>query len=108
MGGTRFLHITRFQRPRAALFASGGREILCDMIRDFVKKQAQYGASVLLDVWPNMPHDFQLLDSTQRSAIDALVRIRLVVRQAVDRDAGFQAGAMTEIAHGRFGQNTDQ
>jgi epsilon-lactone hydrolase len=87
---------------------AGGREILCDMIRDFAKKQAQNGANVLLDVWPDMPHDFQLLGSTQRSSTDALARIRLAVRQAVDRDAGFQAGAMTETAHGHFDQNTDQ
>jgi epsilon-lactone hydrolase len=79
---------------------AGGREILCDMIRDFARKQAQYGAKVLLDVWPNMPHDFQLLDSTQRSATEALTRIRAAVRNAVDRDAKFQAGTMTEVSSG--------
>jgi epsilon-lactone hydrolase len=79
---------------------AGGREILYDMIGDFARKQAQNGAVVLLDVWPNMPHDFQLLDSTQRSATEALARIRAAVRNAVDRDEKFQAGTMTEVSSG--------
>lgn len=69
---------------------AGGREVLCDMIRDFAKKQAQNGATVLLDVWPDMPHDFQLFDSTQHSATEALTRIRLAVRHATDRNIEFQ------------------
>jgi epsilon-lactone hydrolase len=79
---------------------AGGREILCDMIRDLARKQPQNGAKVLLDVWPNMPHDFQLLDSTQRSATEALTRIRAAVRHEVDRDVEFEAGAMTEVSSG--------
>ncbi|MEX0954273.1 MAG: alpha/beta hydrolase fold domain-containing protein [Rhizobiaceae bacterium] len=79
---------------------AGGREILCDMIRDFASTQAQNGTSVMLDVWPDMPHDFQLLDGTQHDACQALARIRLAVRHAVDGDAQLAVGAMTEIANG--------
>ncbi len=77
---------------------AGGREILCDMVREFARNQAQNGARVLLDVWPNMPHDFQLLDSMQRSAHEALTRIRTAVHWAVDRDAEFPPGMMTEVS----------
>lgn len=86
---------------------AGGREILCDMIRDFAKKQAHDGATVLLDVWPSMPHDFQLLDSTQRPATEALARICSAVHRVVDRNAKFQADAMTEIVHGQFAQSVN-
>lgn len=81
---------------------AGGREILCDMIREFAKKQAQTGADIMLDVWPDMPHDFQLLDSTQIAATDALARIQMAVRHAVDRDAEFLPSPMTETVNGRF------
>lgn len=54
---------------------AGGREILVDMIRDFAKEAQAQGASVRLDVWPEMTHEFQtygydLADS--RTAFDLL------------------------------------
>lgn len=62
---------------------AGGREVLRDMIYDFACVQDGNGAEVMLDLWPDMPHDFQLMDSTQADAGEALARIRAMVHGAV-------------------------
>jgi monoterpene epsilon-lactone hydrolase len=59
---------------------AGGREVLRDMIIDFAHKQKANGAEVRLDLWPDMPHDFQAYDSMTASSQSALLRIR----QAID------------------------
>jgi acetyl esterase/lipase len=59
---------------------AGGREVLRDMIIDFALEQKEKGAEVMLDLWPDMPHDFQAYDSMTASSQAALVRIR----QAID------------------------
>ncbi len=83
---------------------AGGREILRDMIKDFVEKQAQNGSDIMLDIWPDMPHDFQLLDSTELSASSALIRISEAVHCFVDGPRNFRAGPMTEAISGFFSE----
>jgi monoterpene epsilon-lactone hydrolase len=77
---------------------AGGREVLRDMICDFARVQITKGAKVVLDVWPSMIHDFQLLDGTQRAATDALARMAQAVRHAADGEAALSAGSMTFVA----------
>ncbi len=62
---------------------AGGREVLRDMIIDFAKRQKELGADVMLDLWPDMPHDFQAYDSLTASSTTALKRIRQVVQAHV-------------------------
>lgn len=54
---------------------AGGREVLRDMIAEFTDVQSAKGAEVMLDVWPDMPHDFQAYDSYARSSTAALSRL---------------------------------
>ena len=86
---------------------AGGREVLRDMIRDFATVQAGNGADVMLDLWPDMPHDFQAYDSLRQSSREALSRIR----HALEAHAGGQApvpfGPMpgvTVVAAGKYGR----
>lgn len=62
---------------------AGGREVLRDMIVEFAEVQRAKGADVTLDVWPDMYHDFQLLDGMQEASVEAVARISQIVRQAV-------------------------
>lgn len=59
---------------------TGGREILRDMITNFAQIQAQNGADVLVDIWDDMPHDFQVYDSLKGSSTEAIQRIVLAIR----------------------------
>ena len=55
---------------------AGGREVLRDMIVDFAHVQRENGAQIILDLWPDMPHNFQAYDSMTTSSQAALKRIR--------------------------------
>ena len=81
---------------------AGGREILRDMIRDFAARQAELGANLLFDEWPDMAHDFQLLDETTASSKAAVARIVQAARSAVDGDAPLRPIAETRQAHGPY------
>lgn len=81
---------------------AGGWEILHDMIRQFAEKQVEFGADILLDVWPAMPHDFQLMDSTQTAATAALCRISAAVSAAVDQGPPLAPIAQTVVKGGMF------
>lgn len=59
---------------------AGGREVLRDMIIDFAHIQKQNGAQIMLDLWPDMPHDFQAYDSLKSSSRAALTRLSEVVQ----------------------------
>lgn len=54
---------------------AGGREILRDMIVEFAESQRALGADVTLDIWSDMPHDFQAYDSLKASSTEALTKI---------------------------------
>lgn len=71
---------------------AGGREILRDMILDFARVQAANGANILLDLWDDMPHDFQAMDSDRQSSTEALARISDAVRWHTLRQGAFGPG----------------
>jgi monoterpene epsilon-lactone hydrolase len=81
---------------------AGGREVLHDMIADFANVQASHGADVLLDVWSDMPHDFQAFDTLKVSSTEALDRIRAAIAWRDGEPSGFGAGSNTTVAHGKF------
>lgn len=64
---------------------AGGREILRDMIKDFAMVQHEKGAQVMLDLWPDMPHNFHAYDSLRLSSTQALERVRLAVETATSK-----------------------
>lgn len=84
---------------------AGGREVLHDMIIDFARVQAAHGADVQLDVWPDMPHNFQAFDTFKASSIDALASVRAAVGWYADKQGVFAAGPNTVLAHGLFAGN---
>ncbi len=61
---------------------SGGREILHDMICEFADIQSKNGAQIKLDIWQDMPHNFQAYDSMKASSREALAAIRQHVHSA--------------------------
>jgi acetyl esterase/lipase len=62
---------------------AGGGEILLDMIRAFAERASRQGARVQLEVWPNMPHDFQAFGDLQAESQAALRRIAEVIEKAL-------------------------
>ena len=82
---------------------AGGREILRDMILDFAEVQRANGADVMLDLWPDMPHEFQAYDSFKASSRAALTRIRLAVRSHLDGGGTLPpADGVTVTSGGKF------
>jgi len=77
---------------------AGGREVLRDMIHDFAKVQTAVGAEVMLDLWPDMPHDFQACDSLKSSSTEALARIHAAVVSYVDGLGSFANGHRTIVS----------
>jgi acetyl esterase/lipase len=65
-----------FSNTAPIFLQAGGREVLHDMIVEFAEVQRAKGARVVLDVWPDMPHNFQAYDSMTRSSTQALHKIR--------------------------------
>ena len=59
---------------------AGGREVLFDMITEFAETQRANGADITLDIWPDMPHDFQAFDSLKTSSTEALAKIAKAVK----------------------------
>ena len=88
---------------------AGGRENLRDMIVDFAQVQSEIGASVLLDLWDDMPHNFQAGDSLHVSSAQALRRISGAV-QAVGDGSGLLPPLpnITRTASGAFVGNPPQ
>lgn len=81
---------------------SGGREILHDMICDFAAVQSTHGADLMLDVWPDMPHNFQAYDSMKTSSSEALARIGTVVKASVGGNTSVPRSHATTVVSGRF------
>jgi epsilon-lactone hydrolase len=82
---------------------AGGREILCDMISDFARVQAQNGADVMLDLWQDMPHDFQLFDNLKHSSTDAIFRLcRAISAHSSGNGAVLPASPATVVQGGIF------
>jgi monoterpene epsilon-lactone hydrolase len=87
---------------------AGGREVLHDMICEFADQQAARDVDVMLDVWPDMPHDFQAYDSMKASSVAALERIRLVVDAHMEGRAVMARSDATRVASGRFAAEAER
>lgn len=59
---------------------AGGREVLHDMIVEFVEVQRASAAEIACDIWEDMPHNFHCYDSTTVSSIEALNKLADVVQ----------------------------
>lgn len=70
---------------------AGGREILRDMIVEFAEIQEAKGACIQLDIWDDMPHNFQAYDSTKTSSTQAIDRLAKTFRSFADGTATFPA-----------------
>jgi len=62
---------------------AGGKEILVDMIRDFAKVTQTQGATIRLDVWEHMTHEFQILGESLPESHEALQRISAAIKWAL-------------------------
>ena len=62
---------------------AGGKEILVDMIRDFAKVVEAQGASIRLDVWEHMTHEFQSWGIYLPESHEALQRIGEAIKSAL-------------------------
>jgi acetyl esterase/lipase len=62
---------------------AGGKEILVDMIRDFSKTAQAQGASVRLDVWEHMTHEFHSMGIYLPESHEALQRIGEAIKSAL-------------------------
>ena len=81
---------------------SGGREVLRDMIGDFADVQKANDADVMLDLWEDMPHDFQAYDSLKSSSRAALTRIRLAITSHLAGNEPLAACGATVVCGGKF------
>lgn len=82
---------------------AGGREILRDMIIEFAQVQAGHGADVMLDLWDDMPHDFQAYDSFRSSSREALDRICQAITAFTGKTRSLSAKAgVTKVRNGIF------
>ncbi|MCR9136611.1 MAG: alpha/beta hydrolase [Alphaproteobacteria bacterium] len=77
---------------------AGGREILRDMICEFARDQQHNGADITLDLWDDMPHNFQAYDSFKSSSTQALLRIRQAIEGRVENSTALAPGENTLIA----------
>jgi len=76
-------------RGAAPLYLQAGdKEILLDMIRDFAQAAQAQGASVRLDVWPDMYHVFQYAGTYYPESQEALQRIGQAIDWALNPAAG--------------------
>ena len=81
----------------------GGREVLIDMIRDFSRVLVNQGCEAMLDVWPEMTHDFQAHGLARPESTMAIGRIKVAIEHYTyaegDRPA-FDASGVTEVRTG--------
>jgi acetyl esterase/lipase len=93
--------IRQYYRGTARIYLQGGgKEVLIDMIREFAAVARDQGADVMLDVWEHMTNEFQAAGSMYPESIEALQRIKDVVREFAGNDDArrhFQACARTEV-----------
>ncbi|MCL2716943.1 MAG: alpha/beta hydrolase [Alphaproteobacteria bacterium] len=78
---------------------AGGREVLCDAIRDFVRVLEKQGCEMTFDVWPDMIHVFQYFGTWQKDSRDAIARIRSAIAHytgSAGTEPPFAPDALTE------------
>ena len=71
---------------------AGGREVLRDMIVEFAEVQKEKGADIAIEVWRDMPHNFQAYDSLKASSAMALQSIVDAIAFHTDRKRVAPAG----------------
>lgn len=78
---------------------AGGKEILVDMIREFARDLAQQGASIRLDTWEHMTHEFHAYGDHLPESSEALEFIRKAIAWALESAPaqGFPAMNGTEV-----------
>lgn len=64
---------------------AGGREILLGGIEEFTRHGKAQGADVVLEVWPEMNHDFQAFGEEVPESMQAMARIGEVIAARVGR-----------------------
>ncbi|RMB08741.1 alpha/beta hydrolase [Eilatimonas milleporae] len=108
-GGGRFVRdalspVAHDYRDCAPIYLqAGGREIFHQTSIAFAEAQKNNGARLMLDIWPTMPHDFQLFDSSQTASTEALKRISEAVRFFVGEAASFTPNGRT-VVENAFGK----
>ena len=75
----------------------GGREVLIDMIRDFADVTTAQGAQVMLDIWPDMVHNFQAHGSTHPDSREAFKRLNQIIDLTLDGESHCPPCARTYI-----------
>jgi epsilon-lactone hydrolase len=88
-----------YQNVAPIYLQAGGKEILVDMIRDFARILEAQGASVRLDVWEYMTHEFHAYGSTLPQSQQAIDRLRAAIAWATGDSGGriFLPVAQTEV-----------
>lgn len=82
---------------------AGGREVLRDMILEFGKQQSGQGADIMLDLWPDMPHNFPAYDSTKPSSSEALERLGQLIQSVTENTLPpLPSVSVTRFASGVF------
>lgn len=69
---------------------AGGCEVLRDMIVEFVEIQKAKDAQIALDLWPDMPHNFQAYDRLKASSVEALAKLSRIVHKRRLPDASLE------------------
>lgn len=83
---------------------AGGREILRDMINEFAEVQMENGATLMLDQWEDMPHNFHAYDNLKTSATQALQRVRSAIDAHIVNGATISPlEEITKVASREFG-----
>ena len=81
----------------APIYMQGAeREVLIDMIKDFVQKLERDRHHVTLDVWPDMVHDFQMHGCTILESKQAFERMNAAIAHFTSDEISKSAFAATE------------
>ncbi len=81
---------------------AGGKEILVDMIRDFAQKTKSDGTEVMLDVWPEMTHNFQMHGETHPDSKEAFKRLKEIIHHKIQQNKTWDISPRTEVSCQRF------
>lgn len=76
----------------------GGREVLIDMIRDFAKIANKQGSEIILDVWPEMTHNFQAHGQTHPDSAEAFSRMQQAIKAYVEGGPLMKPCSRTEVS----------
>jgi len=78
---------------------AGGKEVLVDMICEFAQKLKTEGAEVMLDVWPEMTHNFQMHGLTHPDSKEAFKRLNEVIKLKANGDKSWQSNQKTKLCN---------